>query len=558
MLSRCASRATGTFSRVVGRLDLRFLDCETESAFKASLEPQLLRTIAIGFAIGFVVTVFKSPESPREPPPIVYAQQIFALLIHGVMGILVTLRYFRGWLQTWDWERVAVVSIAVLLVTLPFAYEWYAARLQGQHLEGQYFGCTDSKTLLVIDLIMTAACLFVPLRACVLWMVPVCAIGTFMVMVLALGSPVPADIPGHLTFICGVSFFAYHGACRHERSARERWLALQQVRESQEKTSQASAFATAMGEVAKALCDAVVQLQDNMRVLVPDRMLDSLCGLPMRDRPFTDIVHSDDQERFATLLQQASASGIPSATPMTLMRSPNVPVEVQLLVVDVNCNELRYLVGVRVEDPVGGPSMGVPFASLAPVAGQPAQNTGVRGPRSITSSSSLCTDWHAMAKKNEAIVEASYVPSREAALRIITCNKRFQSLCGDEHPCGQDLLVTFSPDGMDIVLGNLQRLINGAVYQPKSSSRTASCGRVVLRPASFEGARVRASGTECCARCSLTLIDIEYPDPGATYSQLIARLHVTFTDIVTDPQTLGTPRTLMADTVGRPLPLQQL
>ena len=131
-------------------------------------------------------------------------------------------------------------------------------------------------------------------------------------------------------------------------------VALQQVEESSLQESQAqalknSALASGMQEVARALCDTIVQLQDDFNVWGLDRVRDSFFGRSMAGESFLSFVSARDQQRFRSLLGHLSASRVPQAMALTLERHNGGPVEAQILVVDTDCEEPRFLVGVLVD-----------------------------------------------------------------------------------------------------------------------------------------------------------------------------------------------------------------
>jgi len=78
---------------------------------------------------------------------------------------------------------------------------------------------------------------------------------------------------------------------------------------------------------------------------------------------FSDVVAPSDLERFGSLLMRASRDKTPQSMPITLERRIG-PVEVELLVVDTGHPQPRYLVGVRSEEPIGGPLLRVASASV--------------------------------------------------------------------------------------------------------------------------------------------------------------------------------------------------
>ena len=90
--------------------------------------------------------------------------------------------------------------------------------------------------------------------------------------------------------LCCLCFFAHLGARRHEQHVRERWVAFRKVEEQKVELLESSQFSKGMQAVAEALCDLVIKLGEDLRVLGTSRRLNAFFGLDMQGRLMTEVV----------------------------------------------------------------------------------------------------------------------------------------------------------------------------------------------------------------------------------------------------------------------------
>jgi len=108
-------------------------------------------------------------------------------------------------------------------------------------------------------------------------------------------------------------------------------------------------MAQGMQAVASILCDIVVKLGDDLKVVGSGPALGSFFGEPMEGKLFSDMVFGEYQEKFSEACVQAAATHIPQSMPIKLNRSFGCA-EAQLLIVHTGSSQSPWLLGIRAED----------------------------------------------------------------------------------------------------------------------------------------------------------------------------------------------------------------
>jgi hypothetical protein len=81
--------------------------------------------------------------------------------------------------------------------------------------------------LLAMDLTLTQTAIHVPLRSCVLWVVPTFGLCPYLVLLAVLGSAHPSTLNVTIVLTCSLALASLHGHNRLEKQRRNDWLASQ-------------------------------------------------------------------------------------------------------------------------------------------------------------------------------------------------------------------------------------------------------------------------------------------------------------------------------------------
>merc|ERR1740123_432936 len=142
-----------------------------------------------------------------------------------------------GWLQSWNFELSIVVKWSCIAATLPIANKWVVSVLWGEDPDMVWKtdpSVAEAQVMISLDAIVTCLCLFIPVRSCILWIVPMSAWVSFSSMLFVAGSPYPGIELWFSASLAALFFLAIVGAREHEVNVRLKWSAQQQLQESQE------------------------------------------------------------------------------------------------------------------------------------------------------------------------------------------------------------------------------------------------------------------------------------------------------------------------------------
>lgn len=387
---------TDLIIRYIKSCDIRFEDKRDEASFRASLEPDVLRS---GFFVAFLLLIIIPfaliPTYAREADssnlnPFQLARPDVRNLTLGVWlcsftvtGAFVTaamLRIWKEWFMSWNWERLMMIVVTWYALSLSLANFWHLPLICGKDPEKVWHRDprgTEVYILLAMDGLMTMVAMYVPVRSCAFWVLPLCGAGTYSVLLLVVDSVFPEDRHLTISALLGLAFLSIHGLHRNEKHMRERWLALQRVQEVGEvvkkqetKIQETAALVKGLRTVAEALCDIIVKLSGDLRVHGSERMHDTFFEREMEGHLFTEVLEDSDRGRFLSLVSEASKAHVPACMPVTLMKKFS-KCEAHLLLVDTGRREPRYILGIRIETE-NMTTQQQDFSSLVP---QPILNT---------------------------------------------------------------------------------------------------------------------------------------------------------------------------------------
>mmetsp|Transcript_112956 Transcript_112956/g.319608 ORF Transcript_112956/g.319608 Transcript_112956/m.319608 type:complete len:520 (-) Transcript_112956:56-1615(-) len=383
-------------------IDLRFKDRTSEAVFKSSLEPEVLRFGVAASVVGLLlilvslIPVYIEEASNDENPFLFHAADVRSVIIFwwvscfgttGLFFVLGSLRIWLGWFRTWNWEILFMLMVTYYAVSLSFANFWHLPLLFGEHpTEVWAHDARGAEVYILLALhgTLTVVAMYIPVRSCTLWILPLCSVGCYLAMLVFVDSVFPADRFKSVSALMALTVFACQGAYRSEKHRREKWIALQQVLEATEVVKQqedqiqeTAALVKGLRTVANALCDIIVKLTEDLRVCGSEAMLDCFFEKKMEGRLFTEVLAEGDRVRFAALVQAISCQNggeVHSCMPVTLRKSSSMS-EAHLLLVDTGRSMPRYFVGIRVEmEHLDGVHMASVDAGQPPVPGPPVPN----------------------------------------------------------------------------------------------------------------------------------------------------------------------------------------
>eukprot|EP00930_Biecheleria_cincta_P071177 TRINITY_DN5869_c0_g2_i1.p1 TRINITY_DN5869_c0_g2~~TRINITY_DN5869_c0_g2_i1.p1 ORF type:complete len:603 (+),score=61.16 TRINITY_DN5869_c0_g2_i1:37-1845(+) len=359
---------------MLARLDLRFREEKlSENGFKQSLEPEILKYGAlIAFAGALLVpctlipVLVREAQSTRNPLDFQNWDVRFTLSLIWCLTFTTAvsfclascLRMRYNWFQNWNWELYFMIVATSYVVSLSLANFWHMPFLAGTHPSDVWqhdVRGTEVFILLAIDGLLTAVAMYVPIRSCVLWILPCCGVGSYLVMLLALDVVMPND--RHLTVgaLALLAFFSMHGAFQNDKRRRENWKALCRVMETEEVVMEqthyiadASALVRGLTDVATALCDFLLHLSTDLKITSSQKTHSAFFEADIEGVNFVDLLGKDDAERFQHFIELVTDAHVPACLPVTVNRAAASTV-CHLLVVDTGKREPRYLMGIRVE-----------------------------------------------------------------------------------------------------------------------------------------------------------------------------------------------------------------
>jgi len=388
----CCTHLRWYLSRAMSTVDARFPCIEDELQFiQARLNTNIVSSLLLAvllFLAGIVAHVgplyqqeVSNADSPFEWTSSdlrtwYFVTCMFAGLVCVAISAAAGTRISRLAFFLWDWESIALgclifcTSFVSYAMALETATSWSNNSARASILNAA----------LIIDAIITASCLYIPIRTCRLWILMVSTTVSFIAGILVVSA---RDIhvstqqlflpPFALACLC---FFSFVGAVRHERHVRQEWLSTRQVFKSLDdlqakdiELKGACALTLGMHKVAEAMCDVVIKLAEDLVVYDAGLGRQAFFGAQVEGKPFTCLLAENDVERFCRLLVQVQQSRLPQCLPVTLLREGLGYVEAQLLVVDTGLARPKYCVGVRVEReeemPPSAPEVGeVPFEAV--------------------------------------------------------------------------------------------------------------------------------------------------------------------------------------------------
>lgn len=401
-------------------MDLGFSSLEDEATFKRLLMARASTPGLLLFIVFFLITaaqgtVFYASEAGRDDQPFrweasdprsaTFGIDLFVCIFVLLFITTTHLRMRLELLRSRDWE-VPWIGAAVLIIVLnTVGNRWHIAAFYRRCPADVWLGDVDAvehTTLQRSEAFTLGACLFLPVRCCMLWVLPACAVCSFVVVSLSAGTPYPAGQALNLCalfIICASAFFA---ALLLERSARVKLAASSQSQDSscspqskqtsgssrvlffaqhdedrdhgldndslmlvqeQElvvgseekrlevhgKDTMSSEMDWRMQALMDARCDAILKLSIDLRICDSGAAEEAFFGRHVEGRLFTLMIGQGHKTRFVRLLNKTYLSRCIHSLSVPLIFACG-PVKHRLSVVDTGRAEPRYLIGVSTRE----------------------------------------------------------------------------------------------------------------------------------------------------------------------------------------------------------------
>ena len=325
----------GALRSMCGSMKLRFEESEEEAAFKLSLELPIARGGSIGcfiFLCGLALNIppylaacsrtdYPFQWDSSDPRTQYYSIRAGQLLVTCAGLVIFSLRWRSGCFAGLNIELMSVGFVALAIVTTSLSSSWHVPTQFGmdpEYIWGLDVRSSEFLVVLVIDVLMIAVCLFVPMRTCALWVLNVVAVVAFAAMVIFCGSAFPHSFPQCMLLHTSLCIFSFVGAHRNEQIAREKWKAQKQVDQQQEELCRREDAAT---HLLSNFCDCVVHIgpAPDFQVLEPSPRLAALLlhsdGNMLRGRNFRDFV-AFEEEYDRLVLKMQGPSNVHGLGPM--------------------------------------------------------------------------------------------------------------------------------------------------------------------------------------------------------------------------------------------------
>eukprot|EP00931_Biecheleriopsis_adriatica_P033082 TRINITY_DN19226_c2_g1_i1.p1 TRINITY_DN19226_c2_g1~~TRINITY_DN19226_c2_g1_i1.p1 ORF type:complete len:711 (+),score=100.74 TRINITY_DN19226_c2_g1_i1:65-2197(+) len=339
-------------------IDIRFRHKDDETSFVKSLEKHLLQNTLVAtvlFVMGSAqraVSLYTQEVARTDGKHFAWGagdarEEYFMFMLCATLAVLllglgVAIQLLTGRLRL-PWEKIVVLDLCLTVLQVSYSTKLLLDR---SWLQTETRPFTELQSMLIIDCIITASCLYLPVRCCILWLVQFCAVGGYFACVnLAVGMDTSTLLPYFV--LCCLCLFSLAGAFRNERYVRSEFLAQKEVVEL-------SAWGKGMETVAETLCDVVIKVSPDVHIIGAGVRSASMFGCSIEGRLFTDLLTEADKPRFASTLNLASETGLPTCSHVTLKREPlqeatTETFEAQLLLVHTKGSAFRYLIGVQLD-----------------------------------------------------------------------------------------------------------------------------------------------------------------------------------------------------------------
>lgn len=351
---------------------LRFGKNEDEQGFKVSVQESLGPPLLIGSAFASITILAALLSALRTAPPyhdkpfawvtgdprtLFFASHLAAILLGAVVAALALWRNcLKCCTRFLDLEWIGVAYGVCLLGLLWPQSAWYSARMMGVSPEEVWDSKMDQSevtTLVQKGLVLIGTAVFLPIRACVMWVIPFSAVLIYLLVVNLVGSADPTVMPWNVLRLCLTALLCFIASCRNECYMRERWMLQHRLMEREADVRESSALAGAYQLVTGALCDVVMQLSHDLTFQAADSSLELYFGRALEGVQLLEFLNQEDQQRLIALLHEAAESEGALFSIVVAIENNTGIVEAAISLVDTGLHAPKYIVGVSSQEAPG-------------------------------------------------------------------------------------------------------------------------------------------------------------------------------------------------------------
>jgi len=425
------------------KLDKRF-PASQESEFKQSLQEHFVIPTFVGLL--FVIAPLSENLCAEATRPYSTLRLYQTILISTSLSILscclmcLILRRWVHWVRSLDLEVLATVVCLVTIAEAGFGCSWHAALIVGNdpiQVYGDRSRATEYQMAFTIAVVSTVACLVVPIRSHIAWVVPKFGLISFCAISFSTSSPFPTERPKLLTGLTSLLVLAGWGGLRSGDYTRDRWLARQEVKQQKDLSEkQRQGFSRILNR----LCDCLLHLGPDFHFIEQSSTLSAILFQDpgKMQHCFTDhLATTEDADLFIAAMRQESPEEAPAgilSVHLKDVHSRQVQVHLHYTCFKDEDDTLHYLIGVveageraEIQSPVaalGVRPQGFPSTSRA--------NSGSEDSGSQTSGDEGSHGSNPISLQTVGVdlAEVSVTIGTTSGLQVVSCSPSFTSLCG--------------------------------------------------------------------------------------------------------------------------------
>lgn len=263
---------------------------------------------------------------------------------------LVLVAWLLGLPKKLNWEALSVATTALLCAATPWTNSWHCAIILGSE-RTQVTGLWGASVIeaegtAILGLLSMAAgfSMYVPVRLAWWPVIPLCSLGSYVLLVATVGSQYPEVTPLRILSLSLLLLLPAGIVRKHELRARERWV------EEQDGCA-ARGGADAMLATPSFLYDLTFRLTESLNFTRTTTVHDAFFGRRVEGTSFASFLLPGDRLRFQEVIESASTcrgaqGGFPFS--LSLLRGA---ASVNLVIFDTRRSEAdgrgRFVIGLR-------------------------------------------------------------------------------------------------------------------------------------------------------------------------------------------------------------------
>lgn len=173
------------------------------------------------------------------------------------------------------WEGMFIAFAVYIAIVFLLSNRWFAPLLFGEDPAEVWNTDTRDSAVhapMVLDIGLTFVVLYIPIRSCIMWILPAFAVCVYSILQFSLPAAFPAGRYMDVGLLLISAVFAYHGCFRHDRQRRETWVAKQSVRDAQEHVN-------SLEIIRNSQVSEIAELKEQVRVTMEEHK-DHIAPLP--------------------------------------------------------------------------------------------------------------------------------------------------------------------------------------------------------------------------------------------------------------------------------------